>query len=168
MSFVFFPVVDFVLFSDSFPISSRIFVSVGLAFNGIFADITFGYLFSYMQFLYCFSSMSWIWLLPRILLAILLSFFDCFCPYGLFIDCSLQWRHNDHDGVSNHQPHHCLLVYSDADQRKHQSCASLVLVGGIHRGPTQMASDAENVSIWWRHHVCIVVPACCLVPEDRW
>ena len=22
---------------------------------------------------------------------------------------SLQWRHNDHDGVSNHQPHGCLL-----------------------------------------------------------
>ena len=22
---------------------------------------------------------------------------------------SLQWRHNDHDGVSNHQPHDCLL-----------------------------------------------------------
>ena len=22
---------------------------------------------------------------------------------------SLHWRHNDHDGVSNHQPHHCLL-----------------------------------------------------------
>ena len=22
---------------------------------------------------------------------------------------SLQWRHNRHDGVSNHQPHHCLL-----------------------------------------------------------
>ena len=22
---------------------------------------------------------------------------------------SLQWRHNEHDGVSNHQPHDCLL-----------------------------------------------------------
>ena len=30
-------------------------------------------------------------------------------------------------------------VYSDADQRKHQSS-------------TLLASDAENVSIWWRHH----------------
>ena len=26
-----------------------------------------------------------------------------------FLDSSLQWRHNDHDGVSNHQPHGCLL-----------------------------------------------------------
>ena len=46
------------------------------------------------------------------------------------------------------------IVYSDADQRKHQSSASLAFVRGIHRGPvnSQMASDAENVSIWWRHH----------------
>ena len=27
------------------------------------------------------------------------------------------------------------IVYSDADQRKHQSCASLAFVRGIHRGP---------------------------------
>ena len=49
-------------------------------------------------------------------------------------------------------------VYSGADQRKHQSSASLAFVWGIHRVPgefpAQMASNAENVSIWWRHHVC--------------
>ena len=47
-------------------------------------------------------------------------------------------------------------VYSDADQRKHQSFASLAFVWGIHRTgefPAQRASYAENVSIWWRHHV---------------
>ena len=48
-------------------------------------------------------------------------------------------------------------IYSDADQIKHQSSASLAFVWGIHRGPagefpTQMTSNAENVSIWWRHH----------------
>ena len=46
-------------------------------------------------------------------------------------------------------------VYSGADQSKHQSSASLAFVWGIHRGPgefpAQMASNAENVSIWWRH-----------------
>ena len=47
----------------------------------------------------------------------------------------------------------CSIVYSDADQGKHQSSASLAFVRGIHRGPEQMASYAENVSIWWRHHV---------------
>ena len=31
-------------------------------------------------------------------------------PYsGSIQNCSLQWRHNDHDSVSNHQPHGCLL-----------------------------------------------------------
>ena len=47
-------------------------------------------------------------------------------------------------------------VYSGADQSKYQSSASLAFVWGIHRGtgefPAQMASNAENVSIWWRHH----------------
>ena len=38
-------------------------------------------------------------------------------------------------------------VYSDADQRKHQSSASLAF-----EFPAQMASNAENISIWWRHH----------------
>ena len=48
-------------------------------------------------------------------------------------------------------------VYSDEDQRKHQSSASLAFVRGIHRGPvnspTQMASNAEIVlmtSSWFK------------------
>ena len=47
------------------------------------------------------------------------------------------------------------IVYSGAGQRKHQSPASLAFVRGIHRAgefPAQRASNAENVSIWWRHH----------------
>ena len=49
---------------------------------------------------------------------------------------SLQWRHNERDGVSNHQPHDCFSrVYPGADQRQHQSCVSLALVRGIHRWP---------------------------------
>ena len=47
-------------------------------------------------------------------------------------------------------------VHSGADQRKHQSSASLAFMRGIHRrpvnSPTQMASNAENDSIWWSHH----------------
>ena len=41
-------------------------------------------------------------------------------------------------------------VHSGADQRKHQSSTSLDFVTGEF--PAQMASNAENVSIWWRHH----------------
>ena len=40
-------------------------------------------------------------------------------------------------------------VYSGADQRKHQTSVSPAFVRGIHRFP---GSNAENVSIWWRHH----------------
>ena len=51
----------------------------------------------------------------------------------------LQWRHNGRDGVSNHQPHDCLLNrlfrHSGADQRKHQCSVSLAFVWGIHRWP---------------------------------
>ena len=59
-----------------------------------------------------------------------------FCHFLHDIGLSLQWRHNGCNSVSNHQPHHCLLnCYSDTDQRKHQSSASLAFVWGIHRGP---------------------------------
>ena len=35
-----------------------------------------------------------------------------------FYQKSLQWRHNGHDGILNHPPHHCYVtVYSGADQR---------------------------------------------------
>ena len=41
------------------------------------------------------------------------------------------------------------IVYSGADQGKLQSSASLAFVREF---PAQMASNTENVSIWWRHH----------------
>ena len=43
-----------------------------------------------------------------------------------------------------------LTVYSGADQRKYQSAPSLAFV--TYDFPAQRASNAENVSIWWRHH----------------
>ena len=53
-----------------------------------------------------------------------------------YICRALQWLHNGLNSVSNHQPHHCLLSrFSGADQRKHQSSASLASVRGIYRGP---------------------------------
>ena len=53
----------------------------------------------------------------------------------------------------------CSTVYSGVDERKHQSSASLAFVRGIHREPVNsphkngQLQHAENVSIWWRHHV---------------
>ena len=43
----------------------------------------------------------------------------------------------------------CSTICSGADQRKHQSSASLAFARGI---PSQRASNAENVSILWRPH----------------
>ena len=70
---------------------------------------------------------------------------------------SLHWRHNDHDCVSNHQPHGCLL---NLLFRRRSKKTSKLRVTGICEGNSpvtdeflaQRASDAENVSIWWRHH----------------
>ena len=42
-------------------------------------------------------------------------------------------------------------VHSGADQRKYQSSASLAFVSPVN-SPKKMARNAENVSIWWRHH----------------
>ena len=47
-------------------------------------------------------------------------------------------------------------IYSGVDQRKHHSSASLAFVRGNSSVtgdfPAQMASKAENISIWWCHH----------------
>ena len=52
------------------------------------------------------------------------------------INYSLQWRHNGHDGVSNHRRLDCLRTFcSGADQRKHRSSASLGFEREIHRWP---------------------------------
>ena len=71
---------------------------------------------------------------------------------------TLRWRHNDHDSVSNHQPHGCLL---NRLFRRRSKKTSKLRVTGLCAGkspetgefPAQMASYAENGSIWWRHHV---------------
>ena len=49
---------------------------------------------------------------------------------------SFQWRHNGHDGVSNHQPHDCLLNRLFRYRSKKTSKpASLAFVRGIHGWP---------------------------------
>ena len=70
---------------------------------------------------------------------------------------SLLWRHNEPDGVSNHQPHDCLLNRLFGHRSKKTSklrVTGLCTVNSPETGefPAQMASNAENISIWWRHH----------------
>ena len=71
---------------------------------------------------------------------------------------TLQWRHNEHYRVSNHQPYNCLL---NRLFRHRSKKTSKLRVTGFCAGNspvtsefhTQRASNAENVFIWWSHHV---------------
>ena len=70
---------------------------------------------------------------------------------------SLQWRHNERDGISNYHPHDCLL--NRLFRRKSKKTSKLRVTGlCVRNSPVtaQRASNAENVSIWWRHHVLII------------
>ena len=68
-----------------------------------------------------------------------------------------QWRHNDHDGVSNHQPHDCLpnRLFMRRSKKTSKLCFTGLCEGNspvTGELPTRRASNAENNSIWWRHH----------------
>ena len=70
----------------------------------------------------------------------------------------LQWRHNECYGVSDHRRLGGLL--SRLFRRRSKKTSKL-RVTGLCEGnspvtgefPSQRASNAENVFVWWRHHV---------------
>ena len=64
----------------------------------------------------------------------------------ILVENLLQWRNNGRDCVSNHQPHDRLR---NRLFRRRSKKTSKLRVTGLF--PAQMASNAENVSIWWRH-----------------
>ena len=80
---------------------------------------------------------------------------------------SSQWRHNERGGVSNRRHFDCLLnrlfrrILKKAPKRR---------VTGLYEGdspvtgefPAQRASNAENVSILWRHHAYAYSMKCTL------
>ena len=70
---------------------------------------------------------------------------------------ALQWRHSERNGVSTHQPYHCLLnsLFSRRSEKTSKLCVTGLCVGNspvTGEFPVHMASNAENVFIWWRHH----------------
>ena len=72
----------------------------------------------------------------------------------------LQWRHNGHHSVSYHQPRDCLLnrLFWRRSKKTSKLCVTGICAGkspGTGEFSTQIASKAENVSIWWRRHVCV-------------
>ena len=70
---------------------------------------------------------------------------------------ALQWGHNGCDGVSNHRSLCCIL---NRLFRRRSKKTSKLRVTGLCEGnspvtgefPAQRASNAENVSVLWRHH----------------
>ena len=57
----------------------------------------------------------------------------------------------------NHQPHDCLLngLFTRRSKKISKLRVTVLCVGNSPETgefPAQMASNAENVSIWWRHH----------------
>ena len=100
----------------------------------------------------------------------------CICIYAYLITKSLRWRHNWHDSVSDHQPHHCL--FNRLFGCRSTKTSKLRVIGlcagnslGTGEFPAQMASNAENASIWWRHHVCNKCYFCTQnigMQNDRW
>ena len=69
----------------------------------------------------------------------------------------LQWHNNGCDGVSNHHPPHCLLsrLFRRWSKKTSKIRVTVLCVGNspvTDEFPAQRDSNAENVSIWWRHH----------------
>ena len=87
----------------------------------------------------------------------LLKFSNFPDEYHLHILSTLQWRHNERDCVSNHRRLDCIL--NPLVRRRSKKTSKLRVTGlcvgnspGTGEFPAQIASNAENVSIWWRHH----------------
>ena len=82
--------------------------------------------------------------------------YSCVPGKDLSLHITLQWRHNERDGVSNHQRLVCLL---NCLFRRRAKKILKLRVAGLFEGnpavtggfPSQRTSNAENVFIWWRH-----------------
>ena len=68
----------------------------------------------------------------------------------------MQWRHNRRDSVSNRQPKDCFYrLFRRRSKKTLKLRVTGFCAGNSPRTgefPARMASNAENVSIWWRHH----------------
>ena len=68
---------------------------------------------------------------------------------------TLQWRHNERDGVWNHQPYDCLLnrLFKAQIKENIKAPRHRPMCGEFASPfPAQRTSNSEKVSIWWRHH----------------
>ena len=87
--------------------------------------------------------------------------------------CLLQQRHNERHGVSNHRRPDSLLncLFRDRSEKTSKLCVTGFCEGNspmTGEFPAQRASDAENVSIWWRHHVFLHMSKLPTIRPDKW
>ena len=69
------------------------------------------------------------------------------CGVQTWCSYTLQWRHNVRGGISNHQPHDCLL--HRLFRRRSKKTSKLRVTGlcaGTGEFPSQMGSNEKNVS----------------------
>ena len=78
---------------------------------------------------------------------------------------TLRWRHNGHHSVSNHRSLGCLFYTLFKPTSKKTSRPALLVLCEENSPLTgefssQRTSNAENVSIWWRHNVPPEISIC--------
>ena len=103
-----------------------------------------------------YASTDVCWHVTLLILMEKISFFGKSPEYNLK---TLQGRHNDRNGVSNHRR---LDRLPSRLSRRRSKKTSKLRVTGLCEGNSpvtgefsaQRASNAENASIWWRRHVC--------------
>ena len=82
---------------------------------------------------------------------------------------TLQWRQDERDGVSNHQPHHCLLNRLSRRRSKNIKAPRHWPLSGNSPATgefsAQRASNAENASIWWRHRASLYLDPNCHIKK---
>ena len=69
--------------------------------------------------------------------------------------CSLQWRHKERDGVSNHWRLDCLLN-SFAQVHIKENIKAQRHWPMIDEFSAERTSNAENVFTWWHHHIPVI------------
>ena len=105
---------------------------------------------------------------------------DCIFTRGQFwslgIAVPLRWRHNDNDGVSNHQPHGCLLkrLFRRRSKKTSKLCVTGLCVGNSpgpvnspHKGPvTRKMFPFDDVIMSLRLCVCVCLCQPQVYPRD--
>ena len=88
------------------------------------------------------------------------------CVASSSTDCmisttTLQWRHNERDSVSNHQPHYCLLNHLF---RRRSKKTSKVRVTGLCAGNSPGTSSCKNLVVLF--DTCLIIMF--IIVSKRW